>query len=78
MVAPLAAASSVAPFWTACQNWCWEPLDTMAMYGFAPPPLDAAGLLPPLLLQAATTMATAMAPATGPKNREDRMFSSIM
>jgi hypothetical protein len=53
----------------------------MATYGFEPP-ADAAGLLPlpgllALLLQAATMMANAKAPAAGPKNREDRMFSSM-
>ena len=29
-------ASSSAPFLTACQNWCWKPLETMAMYGLSP------------------------------------------
>ncbi len=63
MVAPLAAASSVAPFWTACQNWCCDPLETMAMYGVLAPPDEAAGDAPPSP-QAAKTMAIAMrAPA---------------
>ena len=26
-------ASSSAPFFTACQNWCWNPLETIGMYG---------------------------------------------
>src|SRR4051794_39186561 len=42
--APSASASSCAPFLTACQNWCWKPLETIAMYGCSPPPP------PPLLL----------------------------
>jgi hypothetical protein len=31
MVAPSFSASCSAPFFTACQNWCWKPLETMAM-----------------------------------------------
>ena len=29
--APCFWASSSAPCFTACQNWCWKPLETMAM-----------------------------------------------
>ena len=45
MRAPSALASSSAPCLTACQNWCWKPLETIAMYGCSPPPplLPAAG-----------------------------------
>ncbi len=32
-VAPSVAASSSAPFLTACQNWCWKPFETIEMYG---------------------------------------------
>ncbi len=28
---PCLAASCSAPCFTACQNWCWKPLETMAM-----------------------------------------------
>ena len=68
IVAPSFAASSVAPFWTACQNWCCEPLDTIATYGASPPAAAlAAGAAGELLVppQAATRAATAMSPAAG-------------
>ncbi len=38
MRAPCFFASSSAPCLTACQNWCWKPLEMMAMYGWSPPP----------------------------------------
>src|SRR3954454_16597307 len=65
--APLALASSSAPFLTACQNWCWKPLDTIAMYGCSPPPPPPLGVddepvsLPLSEPQAATPMASAAA-----------------
>lgn len=31
IVAPCFSASASAPFFTACQNWCWKPLEMMAM-----------------------------------------------
>src|SRR5690606_27446588 len=34
---PCSAASCSAPCLTACQNWCWKPLETMARYGWSPP-----------------------------------------
>jgi hypothetical protein len=48
IVAPSFCASCSAPFFTACQNWCWKPLDTMAMLGAPPPP---AADPPPELLE---------------------------
>src|SRR3954453_11074665 len=47
--APWALASSSAPCLPACQNWCWNPLETIAMYGSSPPPPPPADALPPLV-----------------------------
>ena len=60
MRAPSAFASSSAPCLTACQNWCWKPLETIAMYGCSPPPppVVEAPFSPPLSdPQAATVRA---------------------
>src|SRR3954471_5647400 len=73
MRAPLALASCSAPCLTACQNWCWNPLETIAMYGVSPPPPPPA--LPddaPVLSSephAATDRASAAATAAAPANR---------
>ena len=63
MRAPSALASSSAPCLTACQNWCWKPLETIAMYGCSPPPPPPlAAVEPPPLSEsephAATTSAS--------------------
>src|SRR5665647_3935195 len=42
--APTLAASSSAPFLTACQNWCWKPLEMMAMYFWPPADPDDPGV----------------------------------
>src|SRR4051812_14523022 len=66
ILAPSFWASSSAPFLTACQNWCWKPLETIAMYGCSPPPPlpPPADLLPESLSdpQAATASASPAAP----------------
>jgi hypothetical protein len=44
------AALASAPCLTACQNWCWKPLEMIGMYGLASsvaaglPPTPASGL----------------------------------
>src|SRR3954453_896677 len=70
---PLPLASCSAPCLTACQNWCWNPLETIAMYGVSPPPppppvLDDAPLLSSEP-HAATDRASAAATAAAPANR---------
>src|SRR6476646_2391614 len=85
-VTPSSAAFPSAPFLTACQNWCWKPLDTIGMYfpaaalpgadaagALAAPPADAAGADElPLFEQAA--MSSAAAATTAPM----RMRSEVI
>src|SRR6478735_1190962 len=41
---PSLSASDSAPDLTACQNWCWKPLETMATSGFGSTAIELAGI----------------------------------
>ena len=43
---PSSLAAFSAPVLTACQNWCWNPLEMIGIYSLSPSPPAVAALLP--------------------------------
>src|SRR5690606_15041319 len=60
---PSSSAASSAPCFTACQNWCWKPLETSATYGVPPSPPPGADPSSAAELHAPSARRRATAPA---------------